>query len=100
MKGLQRIWGTFSVYEAMRGIILQHCWQFLGKISYGEGNVKYKVHRLEINMEKDQSKLEQFLNGLDGEVVSIIPNNKKMSLLQIYGVTSKINFLLIVERLK
>ncbi|NQT72987.1 MAG: hypothetical protein HQ553_09490 [Chloroflexi bacterium] len=60
----------------------------------------YKVHRLEINMEKDQSKLEQFLNGLDGEVVSIIPNNKKMSLLQIYGVTSKIDFLLIVERLK
>jgi len=62
--------------------------------------VKYKVHRLEINMEKDQSKLEQFLNSLEGDVVSIIPNNKKTSLPQIYGITSKIDFLLIVERLK
>lgn len=62
--------------------------------------MKYKVHRLEINMEKDQSKLEQFLNSLEGDVVSIIPNNKKTSLPQIYGITSKIDFLLIVERLK
>ena len=84
--------------EDGRGIILQYYWQLLREISYGECNMKYKVHRLEINMEKDQSKLEQFLNSLDGEVVSIIPNNKKTSLLQIYGVTSKIDFLLIVER--
>ena len=62
--------------------------------------MKYKVHRLEINVEKDQSKLEQFLNNLKGEVVSIIPNIKKTTLLQIYGITSKIDFLLIVERIK
>ncbi len=62
--------------------------------------MKYKVHRLEINMEKDQSKLEQFLNNLEGEVVSIIPNVKKASLSQIYGITSKVDFLLIVERTK
>ena len=36
--------------------------------------MKYKVHRLEIKMENDQNKLEQFLNNLEGEVVSIIPN--------------------------
>lgn len=35
---------------------------------------KYRVHRFNISMTKDQSKLEQFLNGLEGEVVAIIPN--------------------------
>ncbi|MBC8382676.1 MAG: hypothetical protein H8E22_02475 [Candidatus Cloacimonetes bacterium] len=61
--------------------------------------MKYRVHKFEINMDKDQSKLEQFLNNLEGEVVSIIPNNKKISLFQIYGITRKIDFLLIVERI-
>ena len=36
-----------------------------------------KVHRFEINMQTDSTKLETFLNGLDGEVVSIIPNVRK-----------------------
>ena len=62
--------------------------------------MNYKVHKLEINMEKDQNKLEEYLNSLQGEVISIIPNNRKMSLLQIYGVASKIDFLLIVEKIK
>ena len=62
--------------------------------------MKYKVHRLEIKMENDQNKLEQFLNNLEGEVVSIIPNIKKTSLSQIYGITAKINFLLIVEKME
>ena len=62
--------------------------------------MNYKVHKLEINMEKDQNKLEEYLNTLQGEVISIIPNNRKMSLLQIYGVASKIDFLLIVEKIK
>jgi len=61
--------------------------------------MKYKIHRMEINMEKDQDKLEQFLNSLRGEVVSIIPNIAKTTLLQIYGVTRKINFILIVEKI-
>ena len=61
--------------------------------------MKYKVHKLEINLEKDQNKLEEYLNTLQGEVISIIPNNRKMSLLQIYGVASKIDFLLIVEKI-
>ncbi len=60
--------------------------------------MSYKVHRLEINMEADASNLETFLNGLAGEVVAIIPNIKKTTLAQIYGVTRKIDFLLIVER--
>jgi len=62
--------------------------------------MKYKVHRLEINLENDHNMLEQFLNSLDGEVVSIIPNIKKTSLAQIYGLTRKIDFLLIIEKVK
>lgn len=60
--------------------------------------MRYKVHRLDINLEKDNSILENFLNRLSGEVVSIIPNNAKTTLFQIYGVTRKIDFVLIVEK--
>jgi hypothetical protein len=58
----------------------------------------YRVHRFEIVMERDASKLETFLNELDGEVVAIIPNVRKTTLAQIYGATRKIDFLLVVER--
>jgi len=61
--------------------------------------MKYKVHRLDIIMENDQIKLEQFLNNLEGEIVTIIPNIKKTSLSQIYGVRAKVDFLLIVEKI-
>ena len=61
--------------------------------------MKYRVHRMEINLEKDQDKLEQFLNNLRGEVISIIPNIAKTTLFQIYGVTRKIDFVLIVEKI-
>ncbi len=62
--------------------------------------MNYRVHRFDINMSVDQQRLEQFLNTLEGEVVSIIPNSANTSLFQIYGVTPKIDFLFIVERLK
>ena len=58
----------------------------------------YRVHQFDINMDTDASKLEAFLNGLAGEVVSIIPNIRRTTLAQIYGLTRKIDFLLIVER--
>ena len=61
--------------------------------------MKYKVHKFKINMEYDQDQLERFLNSLKGEVVSIIPNVAKTNLFQIYGVTRKIDFLYIVEKL-
>ncbi len=60
---------------------------------------KYKVHKLDIKMDEDQEKLEQFLNNLKGEVISIIPNVAKTSLLQIYGVTRKVDFLFVVEKM-
>lgn len=53
----------------------------------------YKVHRFDIRMTRDQVRLQEFLNSLDGEVVAIIPN-----------VTVKvfwfhqIDFLLVVEK--
>lgn len=60
--------------------------------------VRYRVHRFEIDMAKDQSKLEQFLNNLEGEVVSIIPNvNPKFTP---GGMGAKVNFVLVVEKLK
>jgi len=60
--------------------------------------MSYTVHRFEIEMEKDQDELEEFLNSLKGEVVSIFPNIAKSSLSQIYGATQKVDFLYIVER--
>ncbi len=60
--------------------------------------MKYKVHRFEINMNMDQGRLEHFLNSLKGEIVSIVPNIAKTSLFQIYGISRKIDFLLIIEK--
>jgi hypothetical protein len=62
--------------------------------------MRYKVHKFEVQMNHDQHHLEDFLNQLKGEVVSIIPNNRSVSLAQIYGVSSKIDFLLIIEKIK
>ncbi len=59
--------------------------------------MKYKVHHFEIRMNEDQHKLEQFLNRLKGEVVSIVPNVKPI--FRPMGATAKVNFLLIVEKL-
>lgn len=59
--------------------------------------MKYKVHKFDINMEKDQSKLEDYLNNLNGEIVSIIPNVRPT--FQGMGATAKIDFLFIVEKI-
>ena len=48
-------------------------------------------------MDKDQDKLELFLNNLAGEVVSIIPNVKPT--FQLMGATAKVDFLLVVEKI-
>ena len=34
--------------------------------------MKYRVHRLEVKKDTAQEKLEQFLNQLEGEVLSIV----------------------------
>jgi len=57
---------------------------------------KYRVHRLEIKMTSDQTKLEQFLNSLEGEVVAIIPNvTPKFTP---GGMGADVDFLLIIEK--
>ena len=58
--------------------------------------MKYKVHRIDVNSNNIQDKLEQFLNKLDGEVLAVFPNVKPT--FQLMGATSKVDFLLIVEK--
>ena len=60
--------------------------------------MKYKTHHFPIDMKKDQLKLEQFLNNLRGEIVSIVPNVKPT--FQFMGATAKVDFLLIIEKLR
>jgi hypothetical protein len=57
----------------------------------GGEKMKYRVHRFAIRMTRDQDRLEQFLNSLEGEVVAVIPNVTH------FPITS-VNFLLIVEK--
>ena len=54
--------------------------------------MKYRVHRFDLSMTKDQNKLEQYLNGLEGEVISIIPNVTPLP-------ATFVDFVLIVEKL-
>jgi hypothetical protein len=55
--------------------------------------VRYKVHRFDLSMTRDQFELEEFLNGLEGEVISVLPNLT-------WGVfnAATVNFVLVVER--
>ncbi len=59
-------------------------------------NAEYRVHRFEIDMNKDQGRLEQFLNSLKGEVVTIIPGVEPT--FKPMGATAKVKFLLIIEK--
>ncbi|MEZ4769821.1 MAG: hypothetical protein R2844_15490 [Caldilineales bacterium] len=56
--------------------------------------MKYRVHRFNLKMTGDQSKLEQFLNGLEGEVIAIVPNVTIKAMW-----VPQVDFLLIVEKL-
>lgn len=56
--------------------------------------MSYRVHRFAMRMTKDEKNLERFLNSLEGEVVSIIPN-VTMKVPWVHEV----NFLLVVEKL-
>ena len=59
--------------------------------------MKYKVHRFDLKMNTDKDKLEDFLNSLSGDVITIIPNVKPT--FQGMGATAKVDFLFIVEKL-
>ncbi len=57
-------------------------------------STKYRVHRFDLRMTADQSRLEQFLNSLEGEIIAIIPNVTVVPFI----LTSRVDFLLIVEK--
>lgn len=58
--------------------------------------MKYRVHRIDVKNDTMQEKLELFINKLNGEIVSIIPNVRPT--FQLMGATAKIDYLLIVEK--
>jgi hypothetical protein len=58
--------------------------------------MKYRVHRIEVKSDNMQESLENFINKLDGEVISVIPNVKPIFL--IFGGTARVDFLLVVEK--
>ncbi len=55
---------------------------------------KYRVHRFDLRMTVDQSKLELFLNSLEGEIIAIIPNVTVAP----FTWASRVDFLLVVEK--
>jgi hypothetical protein len=55
--------------------------------------MKYRVHRFDIKMTTDPRKLEEFLDGLEGEIVAIIPNVT----IHFFWIP-RVNFLLVVEK--
>ncbi|MBC8190929.1 MAG: hypothetical protein H8E18_00965 [FCB group bacterium] len=58
--------------------------------------MSYKVHQLDLKMDNDRGMLEEYLNSLKGEIISIIPNVKPT--FQFMGATAKVDFLYIVEK--
>jgi hypothetical protein len=56
--------------------------------------MRYRVHRFDLKMTRDQGRLEQYLNGLEGEVVGIVPN-VTMTFMWVHQV----DFVLVVEKL-
>ena len=52
----------------------------------------YRVHRFDLKMTSDHSKLEHFLNNLEGEVITIIPNVT-------WAPKTQVDFILIVVKL-
>jgi len=57
--------------------------------------MKYRVHRFDLKMTRDQGRLEQFLNGLDGRVVAVVPN-VTVSFLWAH----RVDFVLVVEEVR
>jgi len=58
--------------------------------------MSYKVHRFDIGKRIDEMSLEGFLNGLKGEIVSIVPN--VVPRFHLMGATARYDYLIIVEK--
>jgi hypothetical protein len=53
--------------------------------------MKYRVHRFDFRLTNEYNRLEQFLNSLQGEIVSIIPNVT-------WFPKTQVDFVLVVEK--
>ena len=60
--------------------------------------MSYKVHRFEVCKSINEMALERFLNGLTGEIISIIPNI--IPKFHMMGATAGYDYLIIVEKLE
>jgi len=58
--------------------------------------MNYRVHQLDVKKDNAREKLEYFINQLEGEVLEVVPFVSPT--FQGMGATSKIVFLLIVEK--
>ena len=54
--------------------------------------MRYRVHKYSIRMTDDPTKLELFLNSLEGDVVAVIPNVTPFP-------ATFVNFILVIEKL-
>jgi len=59
---------------------------------------RYKVHRIDLKMSRDQAWFEEFLNNLEGEVVSVIPNVSPSWTFG--GMGAKVRYFWVIEKLK
>lgn len=58
--------------------------------------MSYKVYKVEIGSKINEIALEQFLNGLKGEVIAIVPNI--VPRFHLMGATANYDYLLIIEK--
>ena len=60
--------------------------------------MKYRVHRIDVNRDNMQEKLENFINKMDGELISVMPDVRPT--FRPMGATARIDFILVIEKLK
>lgn len=56
--------------------------------------MRYKVHRFDMSVARGPEALEEFLNGLEGDVVAILPDIVGESL-----IPAPASFILVIERI-
>jgi hypothetical protein len=59
--------------------------------------MKYRVHRIDVKSDNMLERLQVFINNLEGEVISVVPNVKPI--FRPMGATSRVDFLLVIEKI-
>ncbi|MFN2236370.1 MAG: hypothetical protein ACK2U1_19240 [Anaerolineales bacterium] len=60
--------------------------------------MKYRVHQISVKKDTVHEQLERFINQLEGEILSVVPFVAPT--FQGMGATAKVDFLLIIEKVK